>query len=280
VSSFDLAGLAVRVRGLPDPQRVRLVEAWHAFVAPCQEPWFLDVEVEAAAAIEDVTPFGAKSMTARFDGGVARYAMTEGWVEVPPAGIVRARLAATSADKQFFALVNLLFAATAWRLPSHGGALLHAAGIVLDGCAFVLIGPEGSGKTTFTLRARDAGAAILSDDIVVVAQAPSGRFEALATPFRSAQYGTVRAGRWPIAALLLPDHGTPPALAAVAPLALRARLFANFPFVAEALAADPRIAVVAEALAAAVPARTLTFPPDASFVPTLRAFLKSLPPAV
>ena len=153
-----------------------------------------------------------------------------------------------------------------------GGAMLHAAGIVLEGRAFVLIGAEGSGKTTWTLRAREAGADVLSDDIVVVTRSASGAFEALSTPFRSAQYGTLLAGRWPIAALLLPEHGAPARLRPVPGLALRARLFANLPFVVEALATDTRVADVMDALATSVPARTLTFSPDPSFVPWLRAF--------
>ncbi len=271
-ATFDLSGLAVRVRGLPDPHRARLHEAWRAFDAPSQAPWFLDVEATAAPPIDDTSPFGAKAMTARFDGGDARYEMAEGAARVPHEGAVRVSLAATSESKQFFALVNLVSAAAAWRLPSRAGALLHAAGIVLEGRAFVLIGAEGSGKTTWTLRAREAGADVLSDDLVVVARSASGGFEALSTPFRSTQYGTLPAGRWPIAALLLPEHGAPPRLRPVPTLSLRARLFANLPFVIEALATDHRVADVMDALASCVPARTLTFPPDPSFVPLLRAF--------
>ena len=104
----------------------------------------------------------------------------------------------------------------------------------------------------------------------------AGAFEAFSTPFRSAQYGTLPPGRWPIVALLLPDHGSPARLAAVASLAVRARLFANLPFVVEALGSDARVADVVEALLTTTPARILTFPPDSSFVAPLRALARSL----
>lgn len=271
--AFDLSGLAVRLRGLPEPHATRLRADWRAFAADEAglDP-FLDLEVEAAAEAADPTPFGAKEMTAHFDGERARYAFAEGEAEVPLRGPVRVRLGATTREKQYFALLNLTIAAAAWRLPSRGGALLHAAGIVLDGRAFVLVGAEGAGKTTWTLLARDGGAGVLSDDLVVVAPGPAGGLEALSTPFRSAQYGTLPAGRWPLAAFLLPVHRAAAALEPAAPLALRARLTANLPFVVEAIGRDPRISELPERLAAAAPARTLAFARDPSFLPLLRGF--------
>jgi hypothetical protein len=199
---------------------------------------------------------------------------------VPLGGAVRVRLAATTAQKQYYALLNLVTAAAAWRLPSRHGLLLHAAGIVLDGRAFVMVGSEGSGKTTWALLASEAGAGVLSDDLVVVERDADGRAQALSTPFRSAQYGTMPPGRWPVAAFLLPAHGPAPALETVSALATEARITANLPFVVDAMGRDARLPDAVERIARSAPARTLVFARDRSFVPLLRAFSQALPPTV
>lgn len=265
---FDLSGLTLRVRGLPDEQRRRLEERWSGFrVLETRDP-FLDVEVEAHAEAEDDDhPFVPKEMTSTFLGTTATYRMKEGSAEVPLEGIVRIRLHATTLQKQYWAFVNLVTAAMAWRLPTNGGALVHAAGIVLDDRAFALVGPEGSGKSTWWEVARRAGAQVLSDDILVVARGPGGRIEALATPFRSKTPGP---GRWPLAALLLPEHGPHPSLDEVSILARRARLGANLPFFAEAWTVDPRVERLVETLASSIPFYRLTFAINPSFLEVLR----------
>jgi hypothetical protein len=121
---------------------------------------------------------------------------------------------------------------------------------------------------------------VLSDDLVVVVRDPAGRALALSTPFRSAQHGNMPAGRWPVAAFLLPEHGRAPALETVSALATQARLTANLPFVVDAMGRDSRLSEVVGRLAASAPARTLVFARDPSFVPLLRAFAGPPPQAV
>ena len=268
---FDLSGLRLSLRGLPDPLGLRIEEDWAPFLARGTEDLFLDVEVEAEVEGDDPGPFDPKSMTAAFDASTARYHMKEGSAEVPLGGPARVRLLRSTGEKQYFALVNLVCAALAWRLPSRGGALLHAAGIVLEGRAFVLVGPEGSGKTTWAALARSAGARVLSDDIVLVEAGPGGA-QALGSPFRAREFGPMRPGRWPLAAILFIAHGSASALAPVPHLLARARLTANLPFVAEAMGSDERSAKVVDSLVAAVPVRTLTFARDPSFLDLLRGF--------
>ena len=131
----------------------------------------------------------------------------------------------------------------------------------------MLVGPEGSGKSTWAGLAQQAGVRVLSDDVVVVEPGAGGALEALATPFRSKSTG---AGRWPVAAILLPEPAVRAELAAVLPLAVRARIGANLPFFAEAWRLDPRVETIVETLGTAVPARTLRFALDASFLEVLR----------
>src|SRR6185503_3299070 len=104
----------------------------------------------------------------------------------------------------------------------------------------VAIGSEGSGKTTWALLAKQAGATVVSDDIVVVEPSPGGGYALLGTPLRAKEHGAFTRGRWPLAALLLPEHGSPPRLSAVKDLRVRARLLSNLPFVTESSASDER----------------------------------------
>ncbi len=270
--AFDLSGIAVRVRGLPAPLDARLAHEWSAFLAGDAGRPFLDVEVACAELPVPQGPFAPKAMRSRLDRDRARFEMPEGDVSVDAGGRAVLRLStAVAAERGWFAFLNLLRAALAWRLPSRGGMLLHAAAVTLDGRAFLLAGSEGSGKSTFAALAESRGARVLSDDLVLLdgALAP---VEALGAPFRSTHPGAQAPGRWPVAALLFPVHGASARLDAVPPLLVRARVTANLPFVAEGIEADPRIHEAIERLAGGVPAHDLTFGRDPSFVDLLLGF--------
>jgi len=142
---------------------------------------------------------------------------------------------------------------------------------VVDGRAFVLLGAEGEGKTTWAGLAESGGASVLSDDIVVV-DASSGAPSARSAPFRADDFRPLGPGRWPVAAFLIPRHGDEPSLAPLARLPLAARLTASLFSAATSGAAEARRAAIVERLLDAVPARTLTFPKDPSFLALLRAF--------
>jgi hypothetical protein len=202
----------------------------------------------------------------------ASFSMAEGDVAVDASGRALLRLgAAIAPERGWFAFLNLLRAALAWRMPSRDGMLLHAAGVTLEGRAFVLAGSEGSGKSTFAALAASRGARVLSDDLVLLDGA-GGAIEALAAPFRSTHPGAQERGRWPVAAILFPSHGTAACLGAAPPLLTRARITANLPFVAEGIEADARILSAIERLARGVPARELTFARDPAFVDLLLGF--------
>jgi hypothetical protein len=196
--------------------------------------------------------------------------MPEGEAEVGDDGVARIRLARGPEATAYFAMMNLLRACLAWRLPSRGGAMLHAAGLAVDGRAFALVGSEGSGKSTWARSGEQAGGHVLSDDIVLLEGGESG-IEALGSPLRSTHRSDYRPGRWPLAAILFPRHGPRPAWTRCDPLRARARIAANLPFVQTAIGRDERVAAVVERLATEVPCKVLTFAPDPSFVELLRA---------
>lgn len=74
----------------------------------------------------------------------------------------------TSSDPRAFdrAVENFLRVLYAHTLLDEDGFLLHAAGLVRDGRAYLFFGPSGSGKTTVTAMSPDA--VVLSDDLTLV----------------------------------------------------------------------------------------------------------------
>lgn len=60
--------------------------------------------------------------------------------------------------------------------------LLHSAGVIREGMAYLFLGPSGSGKSTVcTLLARDSSFTVLHDEIIAIAQTDGG-FRAWSTP--------------------------------------------------------------------------------------------------
>jgi hypothetical protein len=210
-------------------------------------------------------------MRSRFETGHCRFEMEEGRARLSADGSARFDLAPAADTARFYALVNLLLASIAWLAPRHDCLLLHAAGAIFDRRAFLLIGSENAGKTTWAALSRQAGAAVISDDVVLVSVRDDGS-EAMGTPFREPADGPCGPGRWPIAAMLLPVHGGTPALQAVPALLAQARIAANIPFINERIGVDPAVDAAVERLASAVPFRSLTFARDTGFVPLLRTF--------
>ena len=268
---FDFSGIALRVSGLPRAAAEALARDWAAFRAGSAARPLLDVDVVQGPPVAGEPPrFDPKAMRAELGPTAAVFHMPQGRVEVDDAGRARLELAPGPAAHEHYALLNLLRAALAWRLLARGGALLHAAGLVVDGRAVVLAGAEGAGKTTWAREGERGGASVVSDDLVLLDPEADG-FALAGAPFRSTHAVAFRRGRWPLAALLFARHGAAPALAPVPPLLARARIVANLPFVAEALDRDERLREVVERLAERVPCRELTFAPDPGFLALLRA---------
>src|SRR5262245_10203186 len=114
-------------------------------------------------------------------------------------GVAELALVASSGALFDRGLENFLRPLTASYILARGGLLLHAAGVVRDGRAYVFFGPSGSGKTTVTeLSARDL---VLSDDLTLVVPVDSG-FAAAGIPFGMAHHHVPDSSGWfPIAAL-------------------------------------------------------------------------------
>lgn len=268
--AVDFSGLGLWIRGLTDDLARRLEADWAPFLAAERGRPLLvvDVSLETGAAVGG--QFRPKQMRATLETGSAHFGMPEGEAEVRDDGKTRVRLLGGPPATVYFAMMNLLRASVAWRLPSQGAAMLHAAGLVVEGRSFVLVGQEGSGKSTWARMGEQRGARVLSDDLVLVACRADGA-EALGSPFRSTHRTACGPGRWPIAAILFPRWGPQAAWTPCGALRARAAIAGNLPFIATAIERDERVAAVIERLATAVPCKELTFAPDPSFMDLLRS---------
>ena len=269
---IDLSGIGILVTGATPPIAAGLREVWSGFLAErVDDPWLV-VTVE-----DDSVPLTAgremkPGSVALREGPRVRVARDEGGATIDAAsGRAHVRLASGDDRRRIWGLVNLVHAALGFVLDRHGGGILHAAGIVLEGRAFVLIGAEGAGKTTFARVAAEAGVPVLSDDQVVVVT-DGGRCEAVGAPIRHRDFPGAGRGRWPVASFLLPFHGPSASLAPVPRIELSARLAANRLYVAATPGPSFGPGDALDRLSEGAPARKLTFAPDPSFLDLLRAF--------
>jgi len=157
------------------------------------------------------------------------------------------------------ALENFVRLACSLALLKEGALLLHASAVVRRGRGLVFSGPSGAGKTTVARLAGDG--VVLGDELVVVGR--DGRVHG--TPFWGELSGAPQPAPVPLGGLYFLRQGD---RHAVAPLSAReglAALFANVLFRAREPVLVAELMDVAAAIAAAVPAYTLTFRRDAGF---------------
>jgi hypothetical protein len=267
----DLSGLVVRLRGLDDALAAAFASEWAPFIARTLESPWLDVEVRSSDRVIAAGRVMQPSLTGDVKDGAGRFWSDEGELTIDAAGSARVSLARGDDNWRFWGLVNLIAAALAVRLPSRPGALLLAAGIVVDGRAFLLVGQEGSGKSTFANAAHRGGARVISDDTVLVDRGDDG-LVLLGSPVRAHEATNPGPGRWPVAAVLHARRGDEARLDPVGRLAVETLLAANLPFLVSGWGRDARLDALVPFLAGATSYRVLTFSPDPSFLGVLRSF--------
>lgn len=267
---LDLSGIPVALRGTSREVEQGVRREWAAFVAGRPHPTpFLECEFGCGAGPAPGEPFEPKRMRSRFEPARAVFDMPQGRAEVAAGGRARIDLARGLGRQEYWTAMNLLRACLAWRLPDRDAALLHAAGLVVAGRGYLLVGAAGSGKSSWARIGEAAGAHVVSDDLVLC-DAAGERVELLGAPFRSTHRADYRPGRWPLDAVLFPHHGSRAAWSPAAGLVARARILANLPFVSDA-AGDARVERVVERLCTRAPCLDLSFALDPSFVDLLRA---------
>jgi hypothetical protein len=262
--TFDLSGGIVRLDGAPAAVAAALDERWSAFAVAHGAPW-LDVTI-----VERAGPFGAGAPLAASlvdEGEPVRYETPEGRIAVGRSGRAELALAPGAPAERVFTLVNLVLAALACVAPRHGALVLHGAGITLAGRGFALVGPAGSGKSTWTALAAGAAEPI-SDDLVGI-DLTGSTVGLLALPFRRLPDALAGPGRWPLAALLLPAHGSIARLDPVDRRVAHATVVANLPHLPLAARVSGEASALIERLLDRVLVRRLTFARDPSFLELL-----------
>ncbi len=116
----------------------------------------------------------------------------------------------------------------------QGGLILHSAGLVFDGQAYIFSGRSNAGKTTLTRKAYRYGARVLSDDINLLLPGKEG-YKAHAVPF-TGEFGRTlehSGGQdsYPVAGIILLRQGEKLAVQSVTTADAVAGLLAGCPFV-------------------------------------------------
>jgi len=266
---LDLSGIRLRLDGLTAALEQRISEDWSPFVAQRQGQPFFRLQLRFLDLPLPQGEFAPKAMTSTLKEESARFSMPEGSGTIQLDGQCQVDLVRGLGQREYFSLVNLLRACLAWLLPSRRAMLLHAAGLVVGDRAFLLVGAEGSGKSSWAGIGENAGAHVLSDDLVLLDGAGE-RPEALGSPFRSTHVADYRPGRWPLCAIFFPRHGEPARSRLAEALLAKARIVANMTFIAEAVGRDERIAPLLDSITEGVPCADLTFGLEPSFMEILR----------
>jgi hypothetical protein len=146
-------------------------------------------------------------------------------------------------------------------LAQEGGFLLHSAGAIRNGRAFLFSGVSGAGKTTIS-RLAPPDVTLLTDEVSYVRRV-DGDYHACGTPFAGE---LARAGEncsAPIASLLFLKQGPENKIEAISkPEAIR-RLMRNILFFAEDAELVQKVFQSACEFVDRVPVQRLTFAPDA-----------------
>jgi len=173
----------------------------------------------------------------------------------------------TSVEDAWFqgVIENYLRVMVAHRLLLRDGVLLHSAGVVFDGSAYLFIGASGAGKSTLARKALDAGAPVLSDDLnavgdlslePVVAQLPfTGELREQAT------FG----GNIPLGGIFVLKQGSSVACEPLSRGEATAAILATAPFVNRGIENLDTLVATAATLAARVPVARLTSAKDSPF---------------
>lgn len=157
---------------------------------------------------------------------------------------------------------NVLRALVAYRLLAAGGVMLHSAGVVAAGKAYVCFGRSGAGKTTFAGLSAAAGHDVVSDELNLIWPRDHGAVvESL--PF-AGDFGQRCRARafYPLGGLFLLEQG-PPCGRRALPLAHGVAALASCsPIVNADPHRSPALFANLERLAAATPPQALAFALD------------------
>lgn len=258
-----LAGWRIRLQCAPDALARAAEARYAAFTVPEEGPADLTIqatvrpgflpEAQAASLLgAALTPDG-RGYRLEAAGVSAQFQLEQG-----QASLILPANDPLSALEYFTRIVCALLAFR------EGGLLMHAAGLLVDGRAYLFTGVSGSGKSTVT--ALSSHAIALSDDLVLL-RPMKGRWIAHGTPFWNpdvaARAGQTASG--PVAGIYKLVKAPEMRLEPLSPAGAAAELAANCPVINGRPELLPALLGRCRALAGAVPMQRLYFRKDASF---------------
>ncbi len=173
-------------------------------------------------------------------------------------------------DDEYFTGVfeNYFRVVVAYRLLACGGVLLHSAGVIDKGSAYLFFGPSNAGKTTVSRLSQSSGRSVLSDDINALLAGPAQGVVAEKMPFAGELGQTATpSGAYPVRGLFRLHQGPHNAVRDMRPSESIAALVACAPYVNADPARQDRLFENLEHLSAIAPVRHLTFSLDQPFWP-------------
>lgn len=194
--NLDIGGIQLGISAYPPVLGDKLQQRYRPFVRPEEANVF---EVQIRVQPDENAPRAPlpQAPPIHFDGNRAHFQSPgfRGMVD-QNGGHAEVRLDSFQAENQADYFLRVCLALLAYQA---GGLLVHAAGIVHQGRAFLFFGPSGSGKTT-AARCSPPDA-VLNDDLVLLLPAKTG-WRAFGTPFSNPTQVPPRADSAPAAALL------------------------------------------------------------------------------
>lgn len=114
-------------------------------------------------------------------------------------GSGKGALAAAATEQCLDAFLRSLIS---FLLIRDGGFMLHSAGLVKNGRAYLFLGKSGAGKSTLSKLAAAAGAEVISDEINLL-RPEKGKFRVYGSPFWGEMRADGRPGSWPLGGICL-----------------------------------------------------------------------------
>ena len=271
VLCLTVGGVTTRRSGFRPEEVATLKDRYGIFSADTTAPAAFEIQVarvrqRSFLAVIEAEEFYRVDM--RWESGSLLACSYEwaGWIDQAEGrgGLLLAR--GTRDDLKAFdrSLENFLRVVYAHATIARGGFLLHSAGLVRDGRAYLFFGPSGSGKTTVTTLTPEA--LILSDDLTMVVRAGDGAYQACSVPFRGL-YAPMpdSASMWPVAGFFRLVQDSCDRLVSVDRSRAIGELVGSLPFVTERSEMAGDVIDVVAAATSKIPVFRLHFRNDRTF---------------
>jgi hypothetical protein len=269
--ALTVGGIGVRLSGLTSGQRATLEERYGIFCADGGAAPALTLEitnVQRDGFLKVARPSEYYRVETRWEGEVLLACSYEwaGWLDRSRGrgGLALARV--TEEDPRAFdrSMENFLRIVYAHAVIPSGGFLLHSAGLVRDGRAYLFFGPSGSGKTTVTTLSPEA--LVLSDDLTMILRSGTGEYRACSVPFRGLFAPRPESDEsWPVAGFFRLIQASEDRLEPVRGARAIGELVGSLPFVTERSEIAGDVIDTIAAAASRVPVFRLHFRKDRTF---------------